>query len=175
MAALRTAEGNGPQQVQVPKCGVVFRDLRVFHRGVANHSPHPRHMMCVGYNAERDPKANCSHMGAGKVPHIFSADEHVKAVLTADSRYPIDRNATFAEDDDSAEPLLVDHFGNVASATTTSNDGTLQPYKRGDRDRFWLPMRQLTAEEGTRLPSWAKEVAADGKALSRGTAAPSRL
>jgi hypothetical protein len=70
VAAMRAAEGNGPSQVFVPKGGVVFRDLRVFHRGVSNTSDLPRHMMCVGYNAERDPGANCSHMGAGKVPHV---------------------------------------------------------------------------------------------------------
>ena len=34
----------------------------------------PRHMLGVGYGAERDPNAECSHLGMGKQRHVFSAE-----------------------------------------------------------------------------------------------------
>ena len=84
-----------PAQVVVPKGGVFFVDLRCWHRGskspaplssarvpangtpaaaVPNFSDMPRHMLGVGYGAERDPNAECSHLGMGKQRHVFSAE-----------------------------------------------------------------------------------------------------
>jgi len=91
LAEMRASEGCGPSQVVVPKGGVVFRDLRVFHRGVPNTSALPRHMMCVGFNAERDPSANCSHLGPGKVKHVFGNDPRIQQTLLTPSEFPIDR------------------------------------------------------------------------------------
>ena len=31
-------------------------------------------MLGVGYGAERDPNAECSHLGMGKQRHVFSAE-----------------------------------------------------------------------------------------------------
>lgn len=45
-----------PLQVAVPRGGAMFRDLRCWHRGMPNYSPHPRHMMGVAYGAVRDPR-----------------------------------------------------------------------------------------------------------------------
>ena len=39
-----------------------------------NFSDMPRHMLGVGYGAERDPNAECSHLGMGKQRHVFSAE-----------------------------------------------------------------------------------------------------
>ena len=89
-----------PAQVVVPKGGAVFRgecptvyiaptthnhsiihrslswcssDLRCWHRGMPNFSATPRHMLGIGYCAERDPNGECSHLGVGKHRHVFSA------------------------------------------------------------------------------------------------------
>jgi hypothetical protein len=55
-----------------PRGAAVFRDLRVCQHGRANSTGAPRHMLCLGYGAERDPQANSSHLGAGKQPQLFS-------------------------------------------------------------------------------------------------------
>ena len=164
---LLSAEGHGPTQVSVPKGGVVFRDLRVLHRGVPNHDSLPRHMMCVGYNAERDPGGNCSHMGQGKGDppgHVFANDETTMSILQAPSDFPIDRNIRFVD------AQAVDHFGNVLAPGESADGDDDTPYARGQRDRFWLPEGLLPAESEVvqAMPGWARQAAVEGKPLRRG-------
>ena len=159
VAEMRVKEGKPSTQVIVPKGGVVFRDLRVFHRGVQNTSALPRHMMCVGYNAERDPAANCSHLGKGKVPHVFGDDERTREILLAPGRPTVDRNVILKP------AKQVDHFGNVLSVDEKDSDDT--PYQRGQRGRFWLPSGLISSgsEVALQLPGWARKCGIEGELL----------
>ncbi len=169
VAEMRTQEGEPSTQVTVPKGGVVFRDLRVFHRGVQNTSALPRHMMCVGFNAERDPAANCSHLGKGKVPHVFGDDERTRSVLFAPGRPTVDRNVVLIP------AKQVDHFGNALSADEEEDSGDT-PYQRGQRGRFWLPSGLISSESGVapQLPDWARKCGIAGESL-RGPSSRPRL
>ena len=80
-----------------------------------NHSDLPRHMLGIGYCAERDPNGECSHLGMGKQRHVFSS-----SARDAFNAYPrsmlVDRNVSFV-------PGPVDHWGNVPPTGGAVTDG----------------------------------------------------
>ena len=94
-----------PVQITVPKGAVAFRDLRVWHRGMPNAGELPRHMISLGYGAERDPTAECSHLGAGKHKHLFGNDAKPAFARAPGKPVLVDTMASFVEG-------AVDHFGN---------------------------------------------------------------
>jgi hypothetical protein len=94
-----------PVQITVPKGAVAFRDLRVWHKGMPNSGDVPRHMISLGYGAERDPTAECSHLGAGKHKHLFGQDARAAFARKPGKPVLVDTLASFVEGP-------VDHFGN---------------------------------------------------------------
>ena len=105
-----------PVQITVPKGAVAFRDLRVWHRGMPNSSgDFPRHMISLGYGAERDPTAECSHLGAGKHKHLFGEDAKPAFYRKPGKPVLVDTLASFVEG-------RVDHFGNPDPGEHTSRN-----------------------------------------------------
>ena len=86
-----------PVQITVPKGAVAFRDLRVWHKGMPNSGTLPRHMISLGYGAERDPTAECSHLGAGKHKHLFGVDAKAAFSRPAGKPVLVDTLASFVE------------------------------------------------------------------------------
>ena len=111
------------------------------HRGMPNYSPFPRHMIGVGYCAERDPNGECSHLGLGKHWHTFSTSARA-AFERVPSTEPIlvDRNVKFVEGS-------CDAFGNSPpSRAGSDDDGVIEsgPYAgatkgAGSRFDYFLP------------------------------------
>lgn len=100
-----------PIQLAVSAGAAVFRDLRLWHRGTANNSSSPRHVLALHYCSKKDPFADTSHLGPGVVPHTFS-DSCRAAFQSPTVRWPegqVERNVRFSSADS------VDHFGNSAS------------------------------------------------------------
>eukprot|EP01048_Picozoa_sp_COSAG05_P004265 COSAG05_NODE_224_length_13609_cov_26.220429_8_plen_140_part_00 len=136
----------------------VAGDLRVWHRGMPNYSPHPRHMMGVAYGAVRDPGAETSSLGMGIHDHVFSSS--CKSVFQRDD--PVMRNINFVDAD-------VDPGGR-----TQGDEGfalSLEP-SLGEQLAV-LP--SLLAERGAEEPppAWVRMLA-DGQQLER-SATLSRL
>ena len=124
LAELRR-ETHPPMQLTVPKGACAFRDLRVWHCGMPNHGDIPRHMISLGYGSERDPTAECSHLGQGKHKHLFSEDTRAafeRVPSQAGKPVLVDRLASFV-----VGPI--DHFGNPDPAgpsyTARDEDGVL--------------------------------------------------
>ena len=170
-----------PVQITVPKGAAAFRDLRVWHRGMPNTTDLPRHMISLGYGAERDPAAECSHLGAGKHRHLFSETAR-SAFQTPQgnkgtSIAMVDRLLQFVPGD-------VDHFGNRCPDTMSSgaqNDcGIIEsgPYtgnKMGPRFQFWLPADNAPVPSHPALPDWARQVQNDPQGPCGGVLQRQRL
>jgi hypothetical protein len=100
-----------PVQLNVPAGAIVFRDLRLWHRGTTNSSQDtPRHVLALHYNSKSDPFADSSHLGPGIVPHTFSEGcrSAFQRAATAFPEGQVDRNVRFSP------TSAVDHFGNTA-------------------------------------------------------------
>jgi hypothetical protein len=113
-----------PIQIRAPKGAVVFRELRVWHRGQPNRSALPRHMLCLGWCAAADPAPNVTVGGARATEgaQLFSAQ--ARAQLTRNPPLPgIERLFGFVPD-------AVDHWGHRESEGLQVGGG---------RDQFWLP------------------------------------
>ena len=136
----------------------------------------PRHMISLGYGAERDPTAECSHLGAGKQKHLFGQDAKQSFQRKDDKPMLVDTLAWFVEG-------AVDHFGNpdpAGSAATPRDDNGIAlsgPYKgrdfSGGRFQYWLPsddepvpLDRVPAERAVQLPTWVHRVAT-GEKLQR--------
>ncbi len=136
----------------------------------------PRHMISLGYGAERDPTAECSHLGAGKQKHLFGQDAKQAFARADDKPVLVDTLAWFVEG-------AVDHFGNPdprgPAHTPRDNDGIALsgPYKgrdfSGGRFQYWLPsddepvpLDRVAADRAVELPAWVHQVAA-GEKLQR--------
>eukprot|EP01051_Picozoa_sp_SAG22_P006742 SAG22_NODE_451_length_10354_cov_5.184983_11_plen_161_part_00 len=157
----------------------------MWHRGMPNKTAMPRHMIGVGYCAERDPGAECSHLGLGKHRHLFS--DTVRPAFarpqpppgTADGAASrqlqpvlVDRNISFV-------PGRCDHFGNPdpdAGDGDGSGDGELivtGPYagaQKGENGRFtyWLPDGPVPSNLVAVLPpgavpEWVATLSAGGE------------
>ena len=147
-----------PVQLRVPKGGVAFRELRVWHRGQPNASALPRHMVCLGWCATADPDPNVTVGGAHNhdvppAPQLFSSE--AQAQLT---RVPppsgIDRVFAFV-------PEPVDHWGHRESEGLPLG---------GMRDQFWDPAKRfepVEVEEGLAVEPWVT-AALDGRRTLRG-------
>ena len=157
-----------PVQITVPKGAVAFRDLRVWHKGMPNSGTLPRHMISLGYGAERDPTAECSHLGAGKHKHLFGVDAKASFSRPPGKPVLVDTLASFVEGP-------VDHFGNPdpegPSYTPRDANGVALtgPYKgtdfSGGRFQYWLPkdedpvpLDQVAEEVRAGLPDWVHAV-----------------
>jgi hypothetical protein len=72
-----------PVQIVVPRGGLIVRDVRVWHRGMPNRTPTPRHMLGVGYNAAQDPVGEPAtrESNNGRRSMVFS--ESARAILEA--------------------------------------------------------------------------------------------
>ena len=140
------------------------------HRGMPNFSPFPRHMLGLGYCAERDPNGECSHLGLGKHRHLFAASS--RPAFNANPRSPlIDRNVRFA-----ADGVAVDHFGNAAPTEGQQQGGVgaieSGPYAggskgAGSRFDYWQPPDGgLEAAIGDDMPTWLQTLV-QGRPLQR--------
>lgn len=175
LAELRR-ENHPPVQITVPKGAVAFRDLRVWHKGMPNSSDLPRHMISLGYGAERDPTAECSHLGAGKHKHLFGKDAKPAFVRPYGKPALVDTLASFVDG-------AVDHFGNPdpegPSHIPRDDKGVALsgPYKgrdfSGGRFQYWLPkdsepvpLDMVPKHRAEALPAWVKAVA-KGESLPR--------
>jgi hypothetical protein len=171
----------GPLQVAVPRGGAMFRahctpplgecfactyfsqhamycvagDLRVWHRGMPNYSPHPRHMMGVAYGAVRDPGAETSSLGMGIQDHVFSSS--CKSVFQRDA--PVMRNINFVDAD-------VDPGGR-----TQGDEGFALTLDASLGEQLAVLLAERGAEEPP--PAWVRMLA-DGQQLER-SATLSRL
>ncbi|MDG2196977.1 MAG: phytanoyl-CoA dioxygenase family protein [SAR324 cluster bacterium] len=147
--------GYPPRQILTNKGSVIFRDLRLWHRGCPNFSNEPRHMLSIGFGAEKDPFPNCSHLGSGKHRQVFSLDSKDKFTDTKFSPY-VDKLLYFIDDQ-------VDHFGNVAPnskyAQLNNSTGIVKsgPYANQSFDSrfkysfFPQPLEGLKLKD---LPKW---------------------
>ena len=121
-----------PTNAPIPKGGVLFRDARVWHKGVPNPSARVRHMLALLYSARsvRDVTiANATNLNRGEQPTstMFNDDriqldgsgmplrelvfsESCAEVLRAPSRFGVDRNATFW-------PGAIDYIGRPVEAS----------------------------------------------------------
>lgn len=149
---------------------------RTGSRGMPNGGDIPRHMISLGYGAERDPTAECSHLGAGKHKHLFGQDAKQAFARTDNKPVLVDTLASFVEG-------AVDHFGNpdpAGPSHTPRDDKGIAlsgPYKgrdfSGGRFQYWLPpddepipLDRVPPERAVELPSWVHRVSA-GEKLQR--------
>ena len=137
----------------------------MLHRGMPNCSEFPRHMLGIGYCAERDPCGECSHLGLGKHRHVFSADARAAFAGPTPAQVLVDRNVSFVT-------APVDHFGNTAPPPGEVNGGVIEsgPYAGGSkglgsRFDFWLPDAPLGAAPPL-APPWLASLCA-GRPLAR--------
>ena len=144
-----------PRQIITNKGSVIFRDLRLWHRGCPNFSNEPRHMLSIGFGAEKDPSPNCSHLGFGKHRHIFAMDSKDKFVDTKFTPY-VDKLLYFIDDN-------VDHFGNLPPdskyAQLNNPTGIVEsgPYANqsfGNRFKYSFSPQPLEGSKLRELPKW---------------------
>ena len=144
-----------PRQILTNKGSVIFRDLRLWHRGCPNFSNEPRHMLSIGFGAEKDPSPNCSHLGFGKHRHFFAMDSKDKFVDTKFTPY-VDKLLYFIDDN-------VDHFGNVPPdskyAQLNNPTGIVEsgPYANqsfGNRFKYSFFPQPLEGSKLRDLPKW---------------------
>jgi hypothetical protein len=137
-----------PVQLQVPKGGVAFRELRVWHRGQPNTSALPRHMLCLGWCAVADPAPNvtvCGQRSNEYAAQVFSSEAEAQLTVTPPCA-GINRAMAWA-----SEP--VDHWGHRES------DGLP---RGGDRGQFWMPSHGQAMEVPAGLEPWVVD-ALDGR------------
>eukprot|EP01052_Picozoa_sp_SAG31_P000571 SAG31_NODE_16_length_36206_cov_27.355728_40_plen_297_part_00 len=88
-----------PMQVLVPRGAVLMRDVRVWHRAMPNRSPHPRHMLGIGYNAATDPVGEeaTRESNNGRRHMVFSEDVRAdfEAAWLRNPDYGLERNVIF--------------------------------------------------------------------------------
>ena len=116
---------------------VAFRDVRLWHAGVPNHSDEVRHMLALVYNSSRLRSAlvscatqPCTHHGARRMPGPrVSCDLHLaapKLSTTARESTSVDHNIILVDEE------IIDHVGgSVASGTDALAD---EPPVRGLAD-----------------------------------------
>ena len=106
-------------------------------------------MLGVGYGAERDPNAECSHLGMGKQRHVFSAEAR-EAFNRFDRTPLVDRIVSFVDGP-------VDHWGNVppAEGEEATETSGLESWQKGmetevktGRFDYWLPREGGLSEYG---------------------------
>ena len=146
----------------LPKGSVSGRDYRLWHRGTANRSERPRHMLALSYSARQRPPgtdaqpSDCTQGGR----HRFGAD--CAAAFSRDwwpataAPSAVDFNVAFSDEQG------IDHFGNLPSG----------PAEMGERGRLWrpelagpLPLDSTAGFYGDAVPEWVRRCGARGPRL----------
>jgi hypothetical protein len=156
----RAMAGGRPLRMEIPEGAAVLRDLRMWHRGMANRSRRPRHMLGVIYTAGYMHPVTGTHPGrrSDKLAN-FNAEHCVFAASCRSALAPPapgvgPRRAMLFVDGE------VDYYGNTAGDTRRFPDhdgaadhkGTFE--EASPRARFWLPTRtEHTAVAGL-IASW---------------------
>jgi hypothetical protein len=165
--ARAAAPATAPVQVQVPRGATLFRDLRLWHRGMPNLSPFPRHMLSIAFAAERDPGAETSFLGRGKHFHVFSAS--CKAAFEAGrlgTEALVHRNARFVDGSVDGGGRVAGDANFALALDDDTSDGSLSMLSRPVA--VLAPL--VNGADIENMPHWLRELVR-GRVLNRNCAA----